>query len=158
MPIDERIGQIIDNTTELFSDFPDLLNGEIFLGFGPDNAYTTRPVYSIDELKAFKKDEITAAFENAALTGRFTSSLGFDVNARRGGIQNDLQNIEALISLGATQFRDADKIMRNVTALDLVTIKTEMQQYGLGLYEHKWQLEAAVAAAVDEADLEVITW
>jgi transcriptional regulator CtsR len=120
--------------------------------------YIAKHEKTFAQLQAMKLDEIRLAFENAALNGRFTSSLGFDVNARRGGIQNDLQNVEALISLGATQFRDADKIMRNITALDLVTIKTEMQQYGLGLYEHKWQLEAAVNAAVDEADLEVITW
>ena len=113
---------------------------------------------SLETLKKQKKEEINIAFTNAALNGRFTSALGFDVNARRGGIQNDLQNVETLINLNQTIFRDADNTIRNVTALDLVTIKTEMQQYGLSLYQHKWALEADIEAALTEEEINAIEW
>lgn len=113
---------------------------------------------SLETLKKEKKEEINIAFVNAASNGRFTSALGFDVNARRSGIQNDLQNVETLISLNQTIFRDADNTTRNVTALDLVTIKTEIQQHGLSLYEHKWELEADIEAALTEEEINAIEW
>lgn len=120
--------------------------------------YIAAHAKTFDELKAMKAEEIAGAFDAAALNGRFTSSLGFDVDARRGGAKNDLQNLEVLINQGVTEFRDADNITRNVTASDLVTIKSEMEIYGLSLYQHKWDLEEDLENAADEKDLNAISW
>jgi hypothetical protein len=120
--------------------------------------YIAKYIKTFEELAAMKAEEIKSAFESAAMYGRFTSVLGFDVDARRGGVKNDLQNIEVLIDIGATEFRDANNIVRNVTTSDLATIKTEMQQYGMSLYAHKWDLEAELENAETEEDLNAIQW
>ena len=110
------------------------------------------------EIKNSKKASIKADMEAEANNGEFTSSLGFVINARRSSTKNDLQNIYSLIDLGVTEFMDADNIIRSVTANDLQMIKNEMQQYGLSLYQKKWNLQAQVDAATTQAELDAIVW
>lgn len=104
------------------------------------------------------KDRIEQGFEHAMAHGILNSSLGFAVDARRSGSKNDLQNIEALIDMGATEIKDANGIMHAVTAENLNMIKSEIQQYAIGLYQKKWRLEAQIEASTTDEELNAIRW
>jgi hypothetical protein len=77
----------------------------------------------------------------------FNSSLGFPVQNRRFETKNDLQNIDSLIFVGVAFYRDANDVNQEVTLQDLNTIKAEMIQDGLAMYQAKFDKEARINLA-----------
>lgn len=110
---------------------------------------------SLDDLKAEYRQKILAAFLDALRNGRIDSSLGFPVDCRRSDVNNDLQNLDQLISLGTypMQFKGADNQMYTIPdEAAALQLRSEMVQYGLGAYQRKWDRENALDAvqSIDE--------
>ena len=110
----------------------------------------------LDYLKEQKLLDLSIAFDNEFNFGSFTCSLGFRVDNRRYGNKNDKDNIQGLIDLGITIFKDADGAFHNLTPTELITIKNEMIGDGLSKYQTKWYFEGLIQAAQDEETLNSI--
>ena len=108
---------------------------------------------TIEQLKARKSEEIKSEVEYLRANNIITSSVGFDVNARR----EDILNIDELISLGVTSFRGADNVMHTVTSQELQIIRGEIVNAGLSLYNRKWAAEDAIKNATTEAEIASIS-
>ena len=94
---------------------------------------------TLEENKIEAIEVVKERFEETLKTRVFECSLGFNVQNRRFGINNDLQNIDTLISINMpVEFMDADNIKRNLTTNQLIQIKQEMGFDGLGLYQSKF--------------------
>lgn len=79
--------------------------------------------------------EIASSFEQVENHDMYiTSSIGFRVNAD----QKALRNIDVLINLNVTAYRDYDNVNHNVTIDDLKIIKSEIEQNAMNLYQQKW--------------------
>lgn len=111
---------------------------------------------TIKKLKERKVSEVKSKFTDEQANRVFTCSLGFKVNNRRSGGNFDKDNVQSLIDLGVTpiQFRDADNQFHSLTTEQLETLKNEMIQDGLGLYQQKWDLENTINNATTLEDLE----
>ena len=153
-----------------------ILNNKIFIS-GYENGDYLEGIYSDDgsgrsleeqaqeivdrktgDAKQIAKDRVRLGFVNEFSCGKVESSLGFPVDARRSGLKNDLQNIEALIDVGATEIKDANGVMQTVSIDELKTIKSEIQQHALSIYQKKWDLEERIESAVTDEDLNMIRW
>jgi hypothetical protein len=99
---------------------------------------------TLEENKLEAIEIVKERFEETLKTRVFQSSLGFSVQNRRFGINNDLQNIDSLISVNVPFFMDADNIQRPVTLANLQTIKSEMIVDGLNLYQSKFNTIDAI--------------
>jgi hypothetical protein len=119
----------------------------------------------IDEeiYKQIKKSEIINSFNNELSNGKFTSTaLGIEVDCRRSNIKNDLQNVQGLIShmnrnskSTVTYIGYSESVEATKSKLEILC--NEMEDYVLGLYQKKWQLEQSIDTATME-ELENIKW
>lgn len=123
------------------------------------------PVYSLDELKAQKRALISQAFDTAVSQGRFDSSLGFPMDARRSATKNDLQNMREVLSLmqdlglPSVAVTDADdKEQAGITQEQLQALIVEIRNYGMGLFEYKRQLVAQLEAAQTAEEIAAVSW
>jgi len=122
--------------------------------------------------KQEKLKQVSQLFEDTIANGYFFSqSLQIDVDCRRSDIKNDLQNVDNLITfLTSTNTQTIDvyrgytnpetnetQCAYNVTLEQLQQLKLEMIQYGLQLYNRKWQLEDAITNAQTLEELNSIT-
>lgn len=116
------------------------------------------------QAKYRKRSVIKAGFEDSLQNGMFQSPvLGIAVDCRRSSTNNDKQNAEGLLSY--MQRNDITEINYRgyaetviATPADLTTLITEMEDHVLGLYQHKWELEAAIDTATTEEELNEIAW
>lgn len=97
---------------------------------------------TLEELREQKLNELSSQasrFEQTENKDMFlTSSLGFRINAD----PKAKRNIDTLIELGVTTFRDYDnKIHENMTTDNLKTIKREISINAVNLYNQKWKME-----------------
>lgn len=113
---------------------------------------------TLKKLKGRKLNDVKNKFTEEQGKRIFTSSLGFKVNNRRSGGSFDKDNVQSLIDLETSpiNFRDADNQFRLLTTEQLETIKTEMIQDGLGLYQKKWNFENSINTATTIDDLNAI--
>ena len=109
-------------------------------------------------IKAAKKAEVKQWRTLAMQTGRCDSTFGYDIDARRYGEYDDLQNIEGAIELGSTVVMDADGNTHPVTAEQLAVIRTQILLYGQRVIYRKWELDTAIDAATTQDELEAIVW
>ena len=97
------------------------------------------PEKTLDELKSDKLAELStkaSSFEQTENKEMYiVSSLGYKVNAD----PKALRNIEVLIDLGVTQFRNYDNETVEVTTDNLKTIKSEISINSVKLYQQKWE-------------------
>lgn len=103
----------------------------------------TKP--SLEEIKAQKLTELNSLSSELEQTENknmvVASSLGFRVNAD----PKAKRNIDTLIELGVTTFRDYDnKIHENMTTDNLNTIKREISMNAVNLYNQKWVMEEEI--------------
>ncbi len=98
----------------------------------------------LEQNKSEALEMIKSRFENDLKERQFVCSLGFPVQNRRFETKNDLQNIDSLIYLGVTYFRDANDINQNVTIPQLELIKSEMIADGLQMYQSKFDAETQI--------------
>ena len=113
----------------------------------------------LEFLKNEKMDSVFYKFEDIMFNGSFTTSLGFEVDNRRGGGKDDKDNVQSLIDLGQepVYFRDCEGEFHSLDTEQLITLKQEMIQDGLGKYQWKWGKEAAIMGAASIEELEAIT-
>ena len=101
-----------------------------------------RPIKSLEDVKKEKLNTLNLKASQFEKTENkemvVTSSLGFRINAD----PKAKRNIDTLIELGVTTFRDYDnEIHANVSLEDLTTIKREISLNAVNLYNQKWQME-----------------
>ena len=121
-------------------------------------------VVDISKYKEQKFNEISSAFEDNVMNGHFNSpTLGIEVDCRRGGINNDIQNLERLIkrmnreNILETPYKGyTEEVVATIDQLN--TLLEEMGDYGLLLYLKKWQLEEQVKNVNDSELLKDIKW
>ena len=99
------------------------------------------------------------------LRGHFRSeALGIEVDARRDGAVNDLQNLEGLASYmrwagtADTYYKGRDETATGVTVEALEALRWEMTAYALANYQRKHALEAAIDAAATADEANEIDW
>ena len=109
---------------------------------------------------------ILGAFETEFQTGHFASlTLGIEVDCRRGGIKNDLQNVEGLIT-DYDNLTEAEKHYKGytettsspLTLAQLISLKQEMSQWGRALYKKKWSLEESINNSTTITEVKSIVW
>jgi hypothetical protein len=121
-------------------------------------------VIYLDSVKATRTKMIQTSFDTAMETSHFMSTaLGIEIDCRRSNTKNDLQNIQSLISkmereswtsveyVGYTETKVATKA-------NLEAMVIEMEDFGLGLYQHKWTLWNTIQAATTLAQVEAVVW
>ncbi|MBQ5918481.1 MAG: hypothetical protein IIW92_12710 [Lachnospiraceae bacterium] len=101
---------------------------------------------TLEELREQKLNELSSQasrFEQTENKDMFlTSSLGFRINAD----PKAKRNIDTLIEVGVTTFRDYDNVIHaNVSLEDLTTIKREISINAIHLYNQKWQMEYQIS-------------
>ena len=105
------------------------------------------PKKTLSELKSDKLAELSAkasSFEQTENKEMYIiSSLGYKVNAD----PKALRNIEVLIDLGVTQFRNYDNKNVEVTTDNLKTIKSEIGINSVKLYQQKWAMQDLINKA-----------
>ena len=105
------------------------------------------PIQNLDELKSDKLAELStkaSSFEQTENKEMYIiSSLGYKVNAD----PKALRNIEVLIELGVTQFRNYDNENVEVTTDNLKTIKSEIGINSVKLYQQKWAMQDLINKA-----------
>ena len=89
--------------------------------------------------------------------------MQIEVDCRRSGEKNDLQNVQGLISY-LERNRETETIYvgysesKTVTIQMLKSLCTEMEDHVLALYHKKWQLEEQVKNTNDIELLKDIKW
>lgn len=121
------------------------------------------PEPTLDEVKVLKEKEIKAAFTAAFSSGYTTQTL--PQNIKIDCNRKDLDNIRGLIEWCTlnpqktqVEFRGFDNDQHTISAADLTTIKNELIAYGLWLYQHKWELEAEIEAALTIEEVQAVAW
>ena len=146
--------------------------GEIFTSESlPDEDKISLGIIDINSPEYFNKcrdeklNEISQAFDNEFIKGYFFSeALGIDVDYRRNGTKNDLQNVEKLIkfmerkSLTEMVYYGYEKQETLATLTNIKTLVEEMEDHGVFLHGKKKGLEQAVDDALRIEDLDNINW
>ena len=150
-----------DNEIKLFD--TDKTRLENTLDFMPElqglEVKSTTDVTLLKPLAEFKKDKLqelsqkSSAFEQTENKEMYiVSSLGYKVNAD----PKALRNIEVLIDLGVTQFRNYDNETVEVTTDNLKTIKSEISINSVKLYQQKWAMQDLINKAETKEELDAI--
>lgn len=120
---------------------------------------STTDVTLLKPLEEFKKEKLqeldqkSSAFEQTENKEMYiVSSLGYKVNAD----PKALRNIEVLIDIGITQFRNYDNETVEVTTDNLKTIKSEIGINAVRLYQQKWTFEDLINKAKTKEELDAI--
>lgn len=114
---------------------------------------------------------IKSALGEAMASGVCTLSLGWQIDARRSGVNDDVANMQGLLTLAQSQglsdtaavpgggIKGHDNSMHPVTVAELRDhVIPEMIAYGLSLYQKKWDLGTQIAAAATLSDLDAVVW
>lgn len=111
--------------------------------------------------KLAKKQEIKSLFESELnVSGIYTTTEGWVVDARRHDLDN-LKNLHILMSnINATtvSVRMHDDTMVNMPLSRLDQLCLELANFGLSLYQKKWQKMAELELAASVTDVKAITW
>lgn len=115
---------------------------------------------TLDEARAAKLAEISAAFEQAGRTAHVMSSLGFEIDANERANRDTEGLITVLTATNApgTLFCDYHNVMREVTLEQLKTLRLEIIAHGQALYAKKWLLREAAAAAQSLEEIRAVVW
>lgn len=130
----------------------------------PGTGTITAKAVTLLEAQVAKLAEIKAAFVNECCTGIVATSLGFPMDARRDGVNNDLDNMiqlaQAMIDEGMTtaEVTDANNVKQACTLAQVQTLVREIRLCGLARYAKKSTLRDQVNAATTVAAVEAITW
>jgi hypothetical protein len=122
-------------------------------------------IIPLPQLKGSKISMITSAFEYS-LVSRQTSytTTGLTPNITVNAASRDLDNAKELRdkmieeTIANLPFKCFDNTYVLLTLADVKQLITEMRNYGFWLYQHKWELLAAVEAATTAEELEAIVW
>lgn len=114
------------------------------------------PVVTAREIQ---KHRIGHLFRTAPDEG-YTTAAGYPMDCSREDIDNLTRLRDRLVetSGAGTTIRDRRNQYHDVTVVELSGIIGELVDYGLGLYQRKWQMEAAIDAATTVEDVEAVAW
>lgn len=114
------------------------------------------PKKPIEQLKSEKLAEIKQCFKEQQEFGFCESSIGFNVDST----MRSKMNIESLMNIGLypVKFRCCDNQSHELTKDELSTILREVNEFNIGLYHKKWELEELVKQAETIEELESIKW
>ena len=108
---------------------------------------------------------IETSFKEQFTSGHFLSTaIGIEIDCRREGKDNDLQNVERLIkkmersNIGTITYHGYIEDKDNVTSAMLETLTEEMDDFVLYNYNKKWMLESAIATAQTIEEVKNIIW
>lgn len=111
-------------------------------------------------LKRKRLREVHRWFVNKKNFNKFRSTtLSTVVDNRRDSDHNDLQNIDMLIRKGVepVDFKDAQgEFITGVTLVQLESLRLEMIDNALGIYQQKWSWEEQIKAATTKQELNSI--
>jgi len=120
---------------------------------------------NIDMAKTAKYEEISTSYQQEFITGYYYSDvIGIDVDYRRNGTYNDLQNVEVLINVmtetGQTEtvYSGYEDQKAPATFQQIKDLKTEMELYSVILYNKKKGLEKNIDDATTIAQVKAVTW
>ena len=157
--LDKQIAEQAGREFQIFD--PEQLSDEdkLFLGLTTEADLTEKE-------RTNKLNEIVSSFNEQLSNGYFMSTaLGIEVDCRRSGIKNDLQNVQGLVSFlerrGDTETHYVGYSGTVLATVDqLKTLCTEMEDHVLRLYEQKWQLGGVVKLAETRYQIKniVIEW
>lgn len=120
---------------------------------------TPEPAFSLEDLKDRKKAEIKESFLNAPNLG-IEISLGYRVDSTRLAKDNMSEVLAHCVEndITSVKIRLYDNSYAVVNQDELKTIINELRQFGLYLYEKKWALEEQINTALNESQLDAISW
>lgn len=106
-----------------------------------------------------QKHRIGHLFRTAPEAG-YTTSVGYLMDSAREDIDNLARLRDRLLETGASgaTIRDKCNQYHDVTVAELSAVVGELVDFGLGLYQRKWELEAAIDAATTVEDVEAVAW
>jgi len=148
------------------------LNSEI-----PDECATIEPpqeeyyifkdnnwIIDLELYREFKLKKISLDFENMISSGSFYSTtLEIEIDSRRNGSKNDLQNCQVLLSyidrykIEKITYKGKDKD-KKINKNQLQQLIYEMEDYAMNLYQQKWNLENQIKNATTIEELNLITF
>lgn len=112
-----------------------------------------------------RKKYTVDCFEKEIVDGHFFSeSLNIDVDYRRGGKDNDLQNVEGLIeymidnNITSTVYSGYESQKATVTLDQVKALKKEMVAHGIFLYNKKGSLKSQIDQATTFEEVDNIDW
>lgn len=115
--------------------------------------------------KEKQKQKINDAFDNNLANGFFPSAaLGIEVDYRRTGVKNDLQNVEVLVAymekemISETIYKGYEDQTAPANVMQLKTLIFEMQSFGVFLYNKKDTLKGQIDKATTIEEVQSINW
>ena len=125
----------------------------------------TEATLTLEGRKIDKNEYIKTAFTNTLSSDTITYTTtglttNITINAREKDISNAKELRDKMIeqSIPELTFRCFDNSFVQLTLSDVTIVISELRDYGFSLYQKKWTLEAAVAAASTREELDLITW
>ena len=121
-------------------------------------------IIDIDEYRKIKYREIRGEFDNDIEHGSFFSEvLQIPVSCRRGGMNNDKQNVEGLIRIMEDNniqemdyVGDGEYTTANVSQLK--ELIKEMEYYVFDLYHKRWNIKAVLNTLTTVEEIDAIIW
>ena len=106
-----------------------------------------------------QKGRIRHLFRTAPDAG-YVTAAGYPMDCTREDIDNLTRLRNRLLETGGTgtTIRDRRNEYHDVTVDELSGIIGELVDFGLGLYQRKWELEAAIDAATTVEGVEAVMW
>ena len=121
--------------------------------------------FHIEGYKLEKLSQIDRDFTSAIESGKLMSVvLGIEIDCRRGGRNNDKQNVDGLIDLmtesgmAEIEFVGVSATKPKTTIAMLEKVKTEMSKFVYDQYQKKFALEKQVEQAKTIEAVEAIKW
>ena len=117
---------------------------------------TTDPIAA---LKSVQASYLRDGFNQAPLTG-FVTTFGIKVDCKQSDVSLLTMLYNRLLQTGATstELMDYNNVSQTVTVIELGQIISEMTDYGLSVYAHKWAQAAALAAATTAEEVQAVVW
>jgi len=133
---------------------------------GSSGAIIEKPValQSLDDIKNAKLAELKNSFMSECQGGTCDTSLGFPMDARRDGINNDLDNMIQLAifmeenGIASTKVMDANDVEHTCTLAQVQTLVSDIRAAGMSRYAKKFTLKNQTKAATTADQVTVVKW
>lgn len=119
---------------------------------------------SLNDFKLNKFQEISDSFKNEMMYGKTDTGLGWEIDARRYDVHNDIENMELLYeemaanNEGNTYVKGADNLLYSCTLEQVANLIILIRRKGLQNYQKKHMLELQIDAATTVEELINIKW
>lgn len=119
---------------------------------------------SLDNIKATKLEELKNSFVAECQSGTVNTSLGFPMDARRDGINNDLDNMIQLATymeengIASTTVMDANGVEHTCTLAQVQTLVCDIRAAGMARYSKKFSLKNQTKNATTADQVMAVKW